>query len=574
MARLGSFRFLSPTFALGALLYFAGVAAPVWAQFETRATRTLPGEAFGVVTGDFNGDGKLDLAVVDGQLSILLGNGDGTFHAPINYPGVRGLWIAAADFNRDGKLDLILSTASNTVSVLLGNGDGTFQAPITSNTTSDPSFVAVGYFNNDKIPDIAIVDPPYISVLLGNGDGTFQSPSDNESFVGPQQLAVGDFNNDHQLDVVVVGFFGGSQDVGVLLGNGDGTLQSSLTYPLTYTPNSVAAADFNRDGNLDAAIGGAGTGVTILLGNGDGSFQPEVDYATTGGGGEVSVADFDGDGNLDLAFSAAIPPGLNELLGDGNGTFQPAAFYPAGRFSGALAIGDFNSDHKLDVEYVDRDLGTITLLNTGALSFSPSTPLGFPSAQLVGTASAPVMVTLANTGAAAVSVQSITASGQFQTSNNCGSQLAAGAHCTVSAVFEPKTAGPRRGLMTLNDSASSKPQIVELSGRGTFVALSPKALSFAPRKVGTTSPPQRLSITNDGSTSLIVSSIGVGGSGAKDFAVSGTGNCTKQELAPGATCNVTVTFAPKKTGVRSAQLFVTDSGAGSPEVAALAGTGT
>jgi hypothetical protein len=224
-----------------------------------------------------------------------------------------------------------------------------------------PPLGAVGDFNNDKIPDLVIIDPPYISVLLGKGDGTFRAPSDNDSFIGPQQLAVGDFNNDHKLDVVVVGFFGGSQNVGVLLGNGNGTLQNSLTYPLKYTPNSAAVADFNHDGNLDAAIGGVGAGVTVLLAKGNGSFQPEVDYPTTGGGGEVSVADFNGDGKLDLAFSAAIPPGVNELLGNGDGTFQSATFYSAGRFSGALGIGDFNGDHKPDILYLDRDLGAITL---------------------------------------------------------------------------------------------------------------------------------------------------------------------------------------------------------------------
>jgi hypothetical protein len=181
---------------------------------------------------------------------------------------------------------------------------------------------------------------------------------------------------------------------------------------------------------------------------------------------------------------------------------------------------------------------------------------------------------LTNTGTVAVSIHSIAASGPFVASNTCGGTIAAGADCTVSAVFEPKTAGPHRGLITLRDSASSKPQIIELSGRGTFVAVSPNPLDFAPQKVGTTSPPQQLSITNDGNASLIVSSVGVGGANAKDFAVSGTGKCINQELAPGASCNVTVTFSPKKTGARSAKVFVNDSGAGSPEAAALAGTGT
>jgi FG-GAP-like repeat/FG-GAP repeat len=572
--RIFSFLFPRVLCALAAVFSVVGTVAPAWAQFETRASHTLPGEAFSIAAGDFNGDGKLDIAIMDGQLSVLLGNGDGTFQSPVNYQGTIGFSVAVGDFNGDGKLDLVTANGYNSVSVYLGNGDGTFQSPKTTTTTDDCSFVAVGDFNGDHKLDVVVIDSPYISVLLGNGDGTFEAPIDNNSFVGAHELAVGDFNNDHRLDVAVVGYFGGSHDIGIFLGNGDGTLQPSLTHPLTYTPGSVAAADFNHDGNLDVAVGGLGAGVAILLGKGDGTFQPEVDYPTTGGGGALSTSDFSGDSKLDLAFSAAIPPGVNELLGNGNGTFQPAQFFSAGRFAGALAIGDFNADHKPDIVYLDRNTGAITLLNTGPLSFSPSTPLGFPAAQLVNTTSAPEVVTLTNSGATAVSIQSIAASGQFQTSDTCAGEIAAGASCTISAVFGPKTAGPHRGLITLRDSASSKPQIIELSGRGTFLALSPNPLSFPPQKVGTKSSPQQLSITNDGSTSLILSSVTVGGANAKDFTLSGTGNCTNQELARGATCKVTVTFSPKKTGVRSATIFVYDNGAGSPETATATGTGT
>jgi hypothetical protein len=573
VTRPGSFRFRGPIFALGALLCFAGVTAPAWAQFETRATHLLPNESFVVGAGDFNRDGRLDIAVLDSDgVSILLGNGDGTFAAPVTYTAGLAYSMAVADFNGDGLLDIVVANLGpSTVEVFLGNGDGTFQLPISSSTSAGSYFVAVGDFNNDKVPDLAIIDPPYISVLLGKGDGTFGAPIDNDSFLGPHQLAVGDFNNDHKLDVAVVGYFGGSQDLGILLGNGDGTLQSSLTSPLTYLPVFVAAADFNMDGKLDVAIGDGGGRVTVLLGKGDGSFQPPELYS--GGGGYVIAGDFNRDGKLDLIAGAVVGPGVAEFLGNGDGTFQQARIYLSG--SGVLAAaGDLNGDHAPDMVLLDGNHAKVTtMLNTGALSFSPSTPLHF-WAQALNTKSAPQSVTLTNTGAVAVSVRSVGSSGQFQVSNDCNGTIAAGASCAVTIVSAPTTLGNHSGLVTILDSASTKPQIIELSGRGTQVELSPNPLSFAPEKVGTTSPPKQLSITNGGNTSLIISGVGIGGANARDFAVSGVSNCTAQELAPGAACKVTITFSPKKAGSRSASIFVSDSGKGSPETGSLSGTGT
>lgn len=557
----------------GAMIAVAAIAAPALAQFETRATSPLPEGTFSIATGDFNRDGKLDLGVMGGNgLSVAMGNGDGTFRQTVSFNG-GGISVAAADFNNDGNLDLVATTGNNSVTVYLGNGDGTFQSPKTTTTTAYCSVIVVGDFNNDHKIDIVVIDFPYISVLLGNGDGTFQAPHDDSSFVGAQALAVGDLNNDHKLDVLAVGFFGADSNVGVLLGNGDGSLQPSLTYHVNpLAPESVVLSDFNHDGNLDVAAETQLGPVMVLLGKGDGSFQPEVDYAITGGYGRVAVADFNGDGALDLAVtSLSLPkPGVNELLGKGDGTFQPARFYPGGSDVGTLAVGDFNGDHKPDVVLADTIAGAISLLNTGIVAFSPTTPLSF-SVQVINTKSAPQSVTLTNTGTTSLSIGSVQTSGNFHAGNNCKGEIIAGGSCKITATFQPKNLGSLTGLLLINDTASSKPQTVELLGQATALDLSPTALNFGSQKVGTKSPSQRITVTNESSIAITLTSRGVGGADSNDFGESD--NCGSR-LAAGAWCTLTVTFTPHKTGTRSGTAYVdVGQGAGPPFVP-LSGTGT
>jgi hypothetical protein len=582
MKRSASFCFRRVFFVVGPLLCFSAICTTSWAQFETRASEAFLGWTYSLATGDFNHDGKLDVvASYGGGFWVALGNGDGTFGMPVSYPTQPSYWLAVADFNGDGNLDIVTAddnTNPSTVSVYLGNGDGTFRTtPITSNTTSYNEFIAVGDFNGDGKPDIVVIENPHISVLLGNGDGTFGPPNDNDSFVGAHWLAVADFNNDHKADVLVTGSFGSTYSIGVLLGNGDGTLRNSITEPLQYVPATVAAGDLNRDGKMDAILSYDLGDIAILLGNGDGTLQPAVNYNTTGiSADDVVVSDLNHDGKLDVAIASTdslqTTGGMDVFWGNGDGTLQSAQFFASGQ-SGPGVVADLNGDSLPDFVMAAGFYGAVTMLNTGVLNFSPSAPLTF-LAQLINTKSPPQTVTLTNSGKTSLSISSIKVSGPFKQSNTCGSSLAPGAKCTISALFQPTTTGSLSGLLTLTDGASSKPQYVELLGDGTGIKLSPGTLNFGSQKVGTKSPPQTVTVTNIGNAAVTFKSVSIGGQQRLNF--SETNTCTSQALQPGASCTATVTFGPTTTGALTANLYFTQKTqpAASPQPVILTGTGT
>jgi hypothetical protein len=440
-----------------------------------------------VVAADFNGDGKMDLAVasvaVTIEVQVFLGNGDGTFAPPTAYEVGSGTGpLAAADLNHDGKVDLVVVNQLNdSVSVLLGNGDGTFQAPKIFATPPGPMALVLGDFNGDGKIDIATADISNnqgvclcVSVLLGNGDGTFQEPPIITTLtVTPQSLAAGYFNADNELDLAVPQEFGSSSDVQILLGNGDGTFRAGASYPVGPSPMSVVAVDLNKDHKTDLVVAEfEGMGVAVFLGNGDGTFQSAVEYPVYFANA-VAVADLNGDGNLDIA--VASDPKIQRgaaavLLGNGDGTFQNAAYYSVGRFPRDLAIADFNGDHQPDLAVVDEDGSrTYVLLNTGTVSFSPTTALNFRG-QKVGTKSQPQVVTLTNTGETELLISKMAVAGEFGMTSTCGRSVAPGANCTISVTFAPKGRGKKLGSISISDSASSRPQVIELGGAGTYSA--------------------------------------------------------------------------------------------------------
>ncbi len=564
-----------------------------------------------VVEGDFNGDGKPDLAVANqnsNTVTILLGNGDGTFTQAPGSPITVGSapdGIAVGDFNGDGKLDLaVANEGSNTVTILLGNGDGTFtQAPSSPIAVgTGPQAIAAGDFNADGKLDLAVADGAnglnsHVTILLGNGDGTFtQAPGSPIAVgTGPDALAVGDFNGDGKLDLAVANAV--SSNVTILLGNGDGTFTQAPGSPISVDlgPDGIVAGDFNGDGKLDLAVAASGIShVDILLGNGDGTFTPAPGSPVTVGlaPAAITAADFNGDGKLDLATASRDNDAVTLLLGNGDGTFSTLAGTAIGATTGgapsSLIAGDFNGLGRLGLATAN-EVGTggnsvSILLQAPAVTLSASS-LSYAD-QVVNTTSSAQSVTVTNSGFSTMSFSSIAASGPFAvqasgTTCSASAALAVGASCTVSVTFTPTATGAATGSLTLTDNAASSPQTVGLSGTGVsagVTSLSSTSVNFGFQVVGISSSLANVTLTNTGTGPMVISAISAT---PADFAIvlsntSGPPACQTivgSPLAAGASCRISIEFTPSVLGFVVGSVTIIDDTATSPETITLTGTG-
>ena len=355
-------------------------AASVFAQSPTFAITEYQFIGNNHVVGDFNGDGRLDLAgtgFMAQAVIVRLNNGAGTFGARVDFPVVDAAQdLAVGDFNGDGRLDLIVTINNPQImlSLLTGNGDGTFNAPVNFANTSgfdSPAVVAVDLNNDGKLDvvvahEIACFTAPCIvgrtiSVMIGNGDGTFQPTREIEVGTGMTKIAVGDFNRDGIKDLAIAG---DNSRVYRLFGVGNGTFIQQPTLTLTADTlgvdvTDIDVADFNGDTiqDLVVAIALNGSRTAILIGNGDGTFRPPliITEPNLNIPQQQAVADFNGDGFQDLALSLADGnTGLLEILnGNGDGTFQPPVRYvmppPTSVGGYAIVAADLNGDNKPDI---------------------------------------------------------------------------------------------------------------------------------------------------------------------------------------------------------------------------------
>jgi hypothetical protein len=385
-----------------------------------------------VVTADFNNDARLDLAATneDGTVSVLMGDGQGGFGAANQLAALSiGRSLAVGDFNNDGNFDLATVGFgsgyynSTKLSLLLGNGDGTFRPPVnTGLLDGSPLSVAVGDFNADGNTDLVCtyfsVRNPYdpddyysaVQVLLGDGGGGF-ADSDECRLPGsyPKGLAVADLNADGNLDVVTADNY--ASNVSVLMGYGDGTLgyPAGSDFATGPSPLAVAVGDFTGDGIPDLVT--AGQTVDLLPGLGAGAFAFPI-YVSTINNGTVAAADFNRDGKFDVVTAAGT---VSVLLGNGDGTFAPPFDHAAGSLPTRVAIGDFNGDGRPDVAASNAGSNTVSvLLNDGVWSLdTPRLQIGDVTVNEgnTGTANAVFTVTLSRVSDQAVTVAYATGGG-------------------------------------------------------------------------------------------------------------------------------------------------------------------
>ena len=363
-------------------------------EFSTKTTYFISNESdpYSIVAQDFNNDGRKDIVIANyhtNNIVVFLGNGAGDFATQMTCSTGNNsspTAVVAADFNNDGRPDIAVANyQGDNLGIFLGSGSGEFlpQMSFSTGTDSGPHAIVASDFNSDGLLDVAVVNyrANNVGILLGQGKGRFSSPITyfTGSHSGPYALATGDLNNDGQLDIVVANYR--ADNVGVFFGYGSGMFSSQTTYSTGdgSHPSSVIIADLNNDGPLDVAVTNYGTNnVGLLLGYGNGQFSAQTTYYTGNDSGPVAIiaSDLNRDGRLDMTVANYGTKELNIFLGFGSLELSPQTkyFIDENSQSRSIAIGDLNNDGRLDITVTNTKGDNVgVFLGYGNGQFAPQT---------------------------------------------------------------------------------------------------------------------------------------------------------------------------------------------------------
>ncbi len=470
-------------------------------------------EPSGLVAVDFNHDGRQDLAAANdgppGGASVLMGLGDGTFQQQTQFTTGISSSIASADFNGDGRPDIVTTnydpeTASGDVTVLLGLGDGTFQSAVHYAAGDRPFAVVTGDFNGDGRPDIAVVNQfsNNVSIFLNNGDGTFQAAVNYHVGAAPDAIAVGDFNGDHHLDLAVAN--SGSNDVTILLGDGHGAFQAmATTLTVGTSPSGIVVGDFGN-GHDDIATSNSGSGdVSVLMNLGGGAFAPATNLTASSGPSSIAIGDFNGDGVKDLAVSNALSDTITVFIGQGGGAFAAGVSYAVGHNPQSLVAADLNGDGRTDlacVNFIGRDVSV--LLGRGDGTFV--TPDKFSANAITST---PTLADVTGDGV----LDSIALDGAGQILLRPGRKSEPGAY-DAARIVNPNQ--PARSFTVVRSGGRNLIAAVDLDANAvSLYATSAAGISTLARQLSTDLQPVRIaaaSLRNNGLQDLVVANAGSG----------------------------------------------------------------
>jgi hypothetical protein len=485
--------------------------------------------AWSVAVADVNGDGRPDLAVVNGNSAgVLLGNGDGTFQTVVTFTS-GGISVAAADVNGDGKPDLL--AAQGVVGVLIN----------TSSTATKT----------------ALVSSP--------------NPSNFGQDVTFTARATAQPGFDKGTPTGTVSFDDGTANIGnsSLNGSGVATLTISTLAVGAHSITATYKGDTNFVPSTSAVLSQLVRGAiaelsasSVTFGNETVGMTSVAKSVTLTNKGNIALTivslDIAGADSADFVAGkcpASIAPNGSCTI---SVTFKPTA---AGTRTAELTITD-SAPSKVQ----KASLTGVGILPTVTLS---PTSLTFPT-QVVYTTSAAKVVTLKNTGLGIATLESITVTGPFGLTKSCGPYVNAGGGCTFSVTFKPKSIGALTGSLTVTDNTTNSPQKVTLTGTGTYVRLTPTSINFGNQPEGTKSLPTQITLNNQGSVAVAITSIAITGAHPADFVQT---NTCGTSVAAGGSCFINVTFAPSGTGNPTAQVVITDNGGGSPQTVSLVGTG-